>query len=210
MKEGVYAELEAEKFLKRFVPVAKHVFTNSLIEGHSAARIIGFPLVLKIISKKALHKSDVKGVRLIKNVIDFDYEYKDLLKIGKKLSMDGILVQEYVSGENVILGLKKDKVFGHVLAFGIGGIYTELLKDVAFRACPITSKDAQEMIDELKLKQMLYGYRGRKKVNIPVLKELMIKVSKIPLKYPEIKEMDINPLVINHKKGIVVDARMVI
>ena len=210
MKEGVYSEVETEKFLKNFVPVARHYLTKTLREAESAARKIGFPLVLKIISKDALHKSDINGVRLIKNRLDFEHEYKDLVSISrrKRLRLDGIMVQEYIPGKYVIIGLKRDTVFGHVIGVGTGGIYTELLKDISFRVCPISTKDARQMIEELKLKDILLGFRGSKRVNLVLLEKIIVDISKIPSKYPEISEMDINPFVINEKKGYVVDARM--
>jgi len=212
MKKGVYTEFEAEDFLKKYVPVARHVLARSEKEAEHAAQTLGFPLVLKIISKKLVHKSDVHGVRLAKTKADLKEEYHDLLKIAarNKLHLEGILIQEYVRGESVLLGLKKDMVFGHVFAFGIGGIYTELLKDMSFRICPITDKDAEEMIEELHMKPLLFGYRGKKKIDIEFLKKIMIAVSKIPVKNPDIQEMDINPFVINDKKGAVVDARIVV
>lgn len=212
MKKGVYTELEAEEFLKPFVPVARHELVRSEKGLDSVAQAIGFPLVLKIISKKLIHKSDVHGVRLVKTKEDLHEDFADLLKIAakKKLDPQGILVQEYVKGEYVIIGLKKDPTFGHVLVLGIGGIYTELLHDVSFRICPVTEKDVDTMIDELKLKQLLFGYRGKKKANIEFLKKVVVSVSKIPGKYPEIQEMDINPFVINDVKGAVVDARIVV
>ena len=210
MKEGVYTEVETEAFLTRFVPVAPHVLTKSIFDGEKAARKIGFPLVLKIISPDAIHKSEVHGVRLVKNHIDFAHEYKELEEIArkKKLHLEGILVQEFIRGKSLILGLKKDAVFGHVLVFGIGGIYTELLRDVSFRVCPITEKDAEEMIGELKMHAILSGFRGSHAVDAAVLKKTMVAVSRIPSKHPEIQEMDINPFVIYDKKGFVVDARM--
>lgn len=212
MKRGVYTEAQAEDFLKKFIPVAKHYLTKNYEQASVAAKKLGFPLVLKVISPDALHKSEIKGVRLIKNRHDFSAEYEKLLSIAKtkKLRLDGILVQEYIEGEYVIIGLKKDPVFGHIIAFGIGGIYTELLKDVSFRVCPITLKDADEMLNELKLKKLLEGYRNTKAVNQKFLKNILVKVSNLPKKYPEIEEMDINPFVINDKDGTAVDARMLI
>src|SRR3989338_7299718 len=116
MKKGVYTEFEAEDFLKKYVPVARHVLARSEKEAEHAAQTLGFPLVLKIISKKLVHKSDVHGVRLAKTKADLKEEYHDLLKIAarNKLHLEGILIQEYVRGESVLLGLKKDMVFGHV------------------------------------------------------------------------------------------------
>ncbi len=211
MKKGVYTEVETEAVVRKYLPVAKHVLVKTLKEAEQAARKVKFPLVLKIISKKALHKTEVNGVRVVKNKGDLEEEFMSLMKIVKKkrLPLEGVLVQEFVNGESIILGLKKDPVFGHVLAFGIGGVYAELLHDVAFRVCPITSKDAEKMVDELRMHKLLEGYRGTK-VNKKVLVKAMVKVSMMPKKFPEIKEMDINPFVINGKEGKVVDARMVV
>jgi biotin carboxylase len=211
MAKEVYTEYDTEQFLKKYIPVAKHSLTSTLNEARRSAKKIGFPLVLKILSVDALHKSEIKGVRLVKNMHDLEHEYLELIKVSvkRKLHLQGILIQEYIKGEYVIMGLKKDPVFGHVIAFGIGGIYTELLKDVAFRVCPITKHEAQGMINELKMKKLLTGYRGKDKVNITKLVEVMVKLSKIPSLKPNICELDINPFVINSKTGYIVDARMV-
>ncbi len=212
MRKGVYTEIETEKFLRAYVPVAKHVLAHSYADAVVAAKHTGFPLVLKIISPQALHKSEVRGVRLVKTQADFKEEFDDLMRIVKKkgLTLEGILVQEFVRGHYVLIGLKRDQVFGHVLAVASGGIYAELLKDVTFRVCPVTLEDADEMIQELKLKDMLLGFRGHKSVNVSLLKKTIVAVSRIPSKYPEILEMDINPFVINDRTGAVVDARMVV
>ncbi|MDP3728325.1 MAG: acetate--CoA ligase family protein [bacterium] len=212
MEKGVYTEDVAEDFLKKYIPVAKHTLVQSLHEVEQAAKKLGFPLVLKIISPDALHKSEIKGVRFVKDFEELMHEYEDLLSLAhtKKLRLQGILVQEYIEGSYVLIGLKKDPSFGHVLVFGIGGIYTELLKDVSFRVCPITNKDADAMIEELKMKALLLGYRNAEAVNIRLLKKVLVRVSQIPLKHKEIEEMDINPFVINSKRGFVVDARIVV
>ena len=212
MKRGVYTEERAEDFLRKYVPVAQHVLVDSLEDAEKAAKKLGFPLVLKIISPQALHKSDVKGVRFAKNTEELIAEYGALIALAreKKFFLEGILIQEFIEGSYVLIGLKKDAVFGHVLVFGIGGIYTELLKDVSFRVCPITEKDAEEMMNELKMKELLLGYRGSAPVNLKLLKKTMVTVSRIPLEHKDIEEMDINPFVINDKNGFVVDARIVV
>jgi acyl-CoA synthetase (NDP forming) len=212
MKKGVYTEFDTEKFLKKFVPVAKNKLCRTNKEVEEGARKVGFPLVLKLISKDALHKSDIGGVRIVNYRLDLEKELRELTNIIKKhkIKAEGILVQEFVEGESVLIGLKQDKSFGHAIVLGIGGIYTEYLKDVSFRVCPVTKKDVNEMIDELKMKSLLFGVRGRKSVNLDLLKDVVVKVSRIPLKHKEIKELDINPFVIDHQIGKVVDARMVI
>ena len=203
MEKGVYTEDVAEDFLRAYVPVAKHVLVDSFHDAELAARKLGFPLVLKIISAQALHKSEIKGVRIVKDGEDLVKEYENLLEITekKKLHYKGFLVQEYIEGTSVLIGLKRDATFGHILVFGIGGIYTELLKDVSFRVCPIREKDAEEMIQELQMKQLLFGFRGEKEVNLKLLKKTLVRISEIPSRHKDIQEMDINPFVINNKKG---------
>ena len=212
MKKGVYTEFETEKFLKKYAKVARHHLVKTWYECEKASRKLGYPLVLKIMSKDALHKSDIHGVRLVRDRRDLEDEFNALVKIvkRKKLKFDGVLVQEYVEGQFLLIGLKEDASFGHAIALGAGGVYTEFLKDVTFRVCPISLKDADEMIKELRMKDQLYGVRGEKGVDVKLLKTVLVNISKIPTKYPEIKELDINPFVINSRGGKVVDARMVV
>ena len=177
----VLAEYEAEKFLKRYVPVAKGVLVKKEQHVAKACKFLGYPVVLKIISKAALHKTDIKGVRICSSLEEAAKAYRDLLAISRrrKLEIEGILFQEFVKGREAIIGLKKDDVFGHVIMLGTGGIAVELLKDVSFRVCPITERNAQAMIDELKLSKLLHDYRGEK-VNTAMLVKALVKISKIP------------------------------
>lgn len=188
------------KFVEKFLPVAK-----SQTVKHAEDIKIKFPLVLKIISKKFIHKTEVKGVRIVNNQEELEKEFKDLKKIK---ATKAILVQEFVRGTELIIGLKQDQAFGYAIMFGIGGVMVELLKDVCFRICPITSDDAEEMINDLKAKDLLQGFRGSKPVNIKLLKRILVKTSNIPLTNKNIKELDINPLIINNKEAKVVDARL--
>lgn len=205
----ILAEYEAEKFLKKYAPVARSMLVKNEKDFEKACASIGFPSVLKIISSRALHKTEINGVRKCMNEEDGRRNFRDLLKIcaRKKLKHEGILFQEFVSGTEMIIGMKKDSTFGHVIMLGTGGIAVELLKDVSFRVCPITDKDAQMMIDDLKLSKLLYGYRGRKS-NIRILKSVLVKISKIPPS-SMINELDINPFILNEKEGKIADARIV-
>jgi len=207
----VFTEVEAEKIIKKYLPVSKGILTKKLEEAVKASKILKYPLALKIMSKQALHKSDIGGVIFIKNEKELVEGFKKLESISKKhkIKLDGILVQEFIEGKQLIIGIKKDASFGHAIMLGIGGVLVELFKDVSFRVCPINEKDAQEMIDELKAKQILYGYRGEKGVNIKLLKQILVKASKIPLKYKNISELDLNPLIMNDKIARVVDARII-
>jgi acyl-CoA synthetase (NDP forming) len=125
-----------------------------------------------------------------------------------KVKKPNILVQKYTEGKQIIIGLKKDPTFGHVLAFGLGGIFTEILKDVSFRICPITEQDAELMIQEIKGYSILKGYRNSS-ANIKSIKQILMKTSELAKKYPKIKELDINPLIVNEKQATIVDARII-
>lgn len=200
---------KAEKFLKG-IPVAKSVLAKDVKQAEKAAALYGYPVVLKIVSPKAIHKTEINGIRFPASVDELRREYAALEKTAKakKLPLTGILVQELIRGEEAIIGLKNDPTFGHVLLFGIGGKYTELMKDVSFRACPVDLKIAQEMIDELRMKKVFYGFRGAKPVNMLLLKKIMVSVSLLPRRHKNIEEMDINPFILNDKTGKAVDVRI--
>jgi acyl-CoA synthetase (NDP forming) len=132
-----------------------------------------------------------------------------LLARRKRIKLDGILVQEKLHGQELIFGIKLDPVFGHALMLGIGGVFVEILKDVSFRICPITERDVNSMIEDLKSRKILSGVRGEKPINMKLLRQILVKLSKIPLKDKNIEELDINPFIIDNKKGKVADARIV-
>ncbi|MBI4448346.1 acetate--CoA ligase family protein [Candidatus Woesearchaeota archaeon] len=211
MKKGVYTEDLSEDFLKKYVPVASHLVTKDYKKIVDFSKKVKFPVVLKIVSPQAIHKSDIGGVKIVEKEEELEKSYEELIRVVKKrkLTLKGILAQKFVEGTQLIIGLKKDPSFGHVIMFGLGGIYTEILKDVSFRVCPITDEDAGAMINELKSKQIILGARGQKPLNIKILKEVLVKASKIPLRNLNLEELDINPFVLNSKDGCVVDARMV-
>ena len=206
MKTEVLDLHKSQQLISKFINVPKSQIIHSIKELTLKA-----PLVLKIISPDALHKSEIRGVRIVKNKEELKENFNGLLKISKKLKLklEGILVQDYFEGQNFIIGIKKDETFNHVLLFGIGGIYTEIIKDFSIRKCPIDFKEAQSMMDELKAKEIFHGFR-KIKLNTKLLKKVLVKVSNIPRKHPDIKELDINPFILDSKKGCVVDSRMII
>ena len=208
----ILTEPEAEQLLSEYLPIAKSILTKKIEEAKTFAKKTKYPVMLKLISPEALHKTEFRGVRKVDDPEDLKREFQELSTLAKKKRFRShqILVQEFMQGREVIIGLKKDPTFGHVILFGIGGIFVEAIKDVSFRVCPITTKDAEEMIEELKAKKVLFGFRGMKPVNINFLKKMLITTSKIPETHPEIQELDINPFIINEKTGKVVDARAVI
>lgn len=210
--ERVLDAKESEDFLKRYLPVARSILVRNFDDALKFTKKENYPVVLKLIAEKIIHKTDVKAVVIVKDEEEMGEEFERMLGWARKkrLKVQGILVQEFFRGKEVIIGLKKDDTFEHVIMLGIGGVYTELLMDVSFRVCPITVDDAEEMLDELRLKKLLEGFRGEKGINLKLLKSILVKVSKISEKNNKIKEMDINPLIINSKDCKVVDARIVL
>ena len=186
------------------IPVAKHHVASSSSEVEKYAKSYGFPVVLKLISPKAIHKTEVGGVKIVHNLNELHETTNKFLKKGK------ILIQEHCSGVEMFLGIKNDPTFGHVLLAGIGGIFVEVFKDIAFRVCPITRKDAEQMLAELKGRALLKGVRGQKPVNEKALIDSMIALSKLPDKIAGLEELDVNPFFINDKGGKAADARLVL
>ena len=203
----IYTHKESEKFLKG-LPLAKSFLTKN---KNDLKKVKKFPVVLKIISKQALHKTDIGGIKIVEDKDKLEREFENLIRTAKRkrLKLDGILVQEFVKGRELIIGIKRDVTFGHSIMFGIGGTLVEAVRDVAFRVCPISAGDADSMIDDLKYKNLLLGFRGEKAVNLKKVKQILVAVSKIPQKHPEIEELDINPLIASDKECKIVDARII-
>lgn len=181
-----------------------------------AAENIGFPVAMKIVSEDIIHKTEVGGVKLnIHSGEEVKEAYQDIMTRTKRRYPDanlrGILVTEMVEqGVETIIGISSDPQFGPVVMFGLGGIYVEVLKDVSFRVAPLSRKDANEMIHELKTTSLLYSIRGRARRDIEALRDTIYNVGLVAAEFPEIAEMDINPLMVLEKgKGCkVVDARI--
>ncbi len=197
--------LTVDESLSRInIPVARHHTVSSVKDVERYAKKFGFPVVLKLVSPEVIHKTEAGGVTAVRQ-LDFLRE-----TASKFLERGKVLVQEHCSGVEMFLGIKNDPSFGHVLLAGIGGIYVEVYKDVAFRVCPINAREAEQMLDELKGKALLSGVRGQKPVNKRALIDAMVKLSRLPEKLPNIEELDINPFFINEKEGKAVDARLVL
>ena len=209
MQKEVFTEYKAEQFLSKYLPVAK----NQLIQNINEIDFnrFKFPLVLKLISPNALHKSDVKGVRFVHTMEELTKEFDSLTQLAKDkhFKLEGILVQEFKEGYFLIVGGKKDPTFEQVMLVGAGGVFTEVMEDISIRACPITTKDADEMLRELKYYKVLEGYRG-KKVDLDKLKEFLVRFSNVMDKNKDIIELDINPLIVNENSVEIIDARIVL
>lgn len=218
-KEGrsVLTEFESKTFLKQMgIPVVETRLAKSLKETVSISHRIGFPVALKINSPDVIHKTDSGGVKLdLKNAAEVKKAYDDILKSVKKryprALIHGISVQKMaLPGTEVIIGTSKDPQFGPVIMFGLGGIFVEVLKDVSFRVIPVNRRDAQEMIQEIKGFPLLRGYRGKAPANISALVGMILKISKLIDENPQIREMELNPVLAYKDKSLAVDARIVL
>lgn len=217
-KRAVLYPIESESVLQSYgIDYPKGVCTrNDLGEVLRSAEKIGFPVALKLISPDILHKSDVGCVQLnLHNEKEIKRAYYGILKGAEKINKDaeieGFLIQEMIHhGHEVIIGLNTDPTFGKIILFGLGGIFVEILKDVAIRKIPITQLDAQDMIEEIRGYKILMGARGMEAANLHLLKELLLKVSRMGMEVGEISEMDFNPIFIDSKKALVADSRIII
>lgn len=199
---------EAEKILKKYnIPLVKYYLVKNIKEAVKKAEFLKYPVVLKIDSSKILHRTEVKGVR--KDI----YNQEELKKIFNQLSKiknsEGILIQKQIQGIQVILGGKRDPVFGPLVLFGLGGIFVETFKDISFRLAPLGRKDAKEMIKEIRGYEILKGYREQKSIDFKKLESLLISLSSLIIN-EKIKEIDLNPVIINGKENFVVDAKIIL
>ena len=214
---NVLTEIESKQVLKDAgIPVTETILATTKEEAASIGRQQGFPVVLKIVSNDITHKTDAGGVELnIANEEEAGLAYDRMLSAAKEkypeATIDGVSVQKMLNqGVEVIIGMSKDPQFGPMLMFGIGGIFVELLKDVSFKIVPLTDKDAEDMIAEIKARPMLQGFRGSEPVNEKALANVLIKLSDFVEANPEIEEIDMNPLFVNADEAIAVDARIVL
>jgi len=209
----VLTEFESKQLLKDIgIKIPAQKLTSSKEDTLSAAKEIGFPIVMKLIAEDIVHKSDTGAVKLnIKNEQEVNSAYDELMKIPTE-SEKQISVQEMAPEPitELIVGMTTDAQFGPALMFGIGGILVELLEDVSFRIAPITKYDAKEMIHEIKGFPILDGYRGKPKADINAIVDTLLKISDLVIKHPEINEMDLNPVFIYEKGLICVDARIIL
>jgi len=209
-------EYESRQVLEKYkIPLAKSELVKSVEQAAKAAKKIGYPVVLKIVSPDIVHKTDVGGMILnIKNDAELAAAYKKILinvkKKVRRARIHGLLVQKMVGdGLEVIVGGKKDAQFGETIMFGLGGIFVEVFGDVSFRVVPVERKDAEEMVREIKGYKILKGYRG-KKYDVKAVVDVLMKVSKLLEKNDEIAEMDVNPLIVSQRGAVAVDARIVV
>ncbi len=211
--QTVLTEFESKNLLKEIgIPIPEQELATTKEETITAAKKIGFPVVLKLMAEDIVHKSDTGAVKLnIKNIDETAQAYDELMKIPSQ-SEKSISIQKMADEPitELIIGMTTDAQFGPALMFGIGGILVELLEDVSFRIAPITEYDAREQIHEIKGFPILDGYRGKPKADIDAIVNTLLTISDLVTKYEEINEMDLNPVFIYEKGLICVDARIIL
>lgn len=213
----ILTEVESKTFLKQAgVPVVETRLATTPAEAVMISQKMGFPVVLKIASPDIVHKSDSGGVKLsLKNVSEVRKAYRDIMDSAHKkfpsVLIHGVSVQKMAKpGTEVIIGTSQDPQFGPVIMFGLGGIFVEVLKDVSFRMIPLNRQDALEMMEEIKGYPLLKGYRGKEPADLDTLTEMILKVSRVIENNPEIKELELNPIMAYQKGALAVDARIIL
>ncbi|MFL6691665.1 MAG: acetate--CoA ligase family protein, partial [Ramlibacter sp.] len=198
------------------IAVPKEGVVNSAAEASKLAGSMGFPVVMKIVSPDILHKTEAGGVIVgVKNADEAASAYETIIANAKKYKADaqivGIQVQQMIKGgTEVIVGAISDDSFGKLVAFGLGGVLVEVLKDVTFRLAPATTQDAESMLDGIQAAEMLRGVRGGDAVNREALTSTIVRVSQLVSDFPEISEMDLNPVFASKSGAIAADVRIVV
>jgi acetate---CoA ligase (ADP-forming) len=218
LKKGInqVGEDEAMQILTYYgFQFPRHAIARTSKEAAETASKIGFPVVMKISSPDILHKTDVGGVRVnIKSPKEAEDVFLDITANARRIMPDafirGVMVFEMLKGgKEVILGVTYDRTFGHMIMFGLGGIYVEVLKDVAFRIVPVTRRDALAMINEIKTIGLLRGARGERPADIDSIASNIVNLSCLVSDFPDIQELDVNPLMVMEKGAVSLDARII-
>lgn len=213
----VLTEIEAKQILMQ---AGINCTDTQLAETKEAAVELsdqfGYPVVLKVSSVDISHKSDAGGVKVnLKNKAEVENAFDEIIQSCKaavpEADIEGVSVQPMGKpGTEVIIGVIKDPSFGPTIMFGLGGVFVEVLKDVAFRVIPIEASDAEDMINEIQGKKLLEGFRGQEPADIAYLQQMLLKLSDFVDATPEIKEIDMNPIFAYKDGAVVVDARIIL
>jgi acetyl coenzyme A synthetase (ADP forming)-like protein len=198
------------------IPVPREGVASSAADAVQLAEGMGFPVVLKVVSPDILHKTEAGGVLVgLKSADDVSSGYEAILANARNYKadarIDGVQVQQMLSGgQEVIIGGVADPSFGKLVAFGLGGVLVEVLKDVTFRLAPASKDDALSMLDGIQAAEMLKGVRGGKAVSRDALADMIVRVSQLVSDFPEIAEMDLNPVFATEKGAVAADVRIVV
>jgi acyl-CoA synthetase (NDP forming) len=198
------------------IPVVPTSLARSSGEAMRLAKSLGLPVALKVVSPDIVHKSDVGGVRLhLTSLAQVGKAYREIVAGVRARTPDvlieGLSVQPMATpGIEVVAGLTRDRTFGPVVMFGLGGIFVEILNDVAFRVVPLRPKDARAMIREVRSFPVLQGARGAAPVDLAALEDILLKLSSLAERRPEIHEIDLNPVFAYPIGALAVDARVLL
>ena len=213
------SEVESIELLQTYgMPVPQGKLARSAEEAVTTAEEIGYPVVLKVVSDEIIHKTEVKGVELnVGSAQEVRNAFERIRSNAKSIMPDATITGAYVTpmisgGEEVILGIKRDPLFGPVLLFGLGGIFVEIFRDISFGIAPLSYDEAMHMIENTRAFEILRGSRGHSPRDIASIADAMLRLAQLALDFPEIEELDINPLfVLNEGEGCVIgDARIIV
>ncbi len=214
LKEGRtnLSEYESKQFLAAYqIPITREMLVDDVADLDKALQEIGFPLVLKGCSPEISHKTEKGLIKVdIRNEKEARSAFEEILS-----NMNGtegaVLVQEMIKGEReLVIGLTRDPQFGPCVMFGLGGIFTEILRDVSFRVAPIEERDALEMMREIKAQKILDAIRGMEAVDLKILSQCLISLGNIGMEHEAIQQIDVNPLIIRGNQPVAMDALIVL
>jgi acyl-CoA synthetase (NDP forming) len=198
------------------LPLPQAALISRLEEIPRAVGKIPYPLAIKVVCPDIIHKSDAGGIKLnLQNEADVRRAFKEIFANARKVTTPDRILGTLISpmaaaGQECIIGMIRDLQFGPVVMFGLGGIFVEVLKDVAFRVAPLTDHDIDEMITEIKGYKVLTGMRGGKSKDVDAIRTILARLSAIAVDNPEIKEIDLNPVIVHQKGASIVDSRMIL
>jgi acetyl-CoA synthetase (ADP-forming) len=206
------SEYQSKRILASYgIPVVKEYLVKDLQGAKEAASSIGYPVVLKACSEQITHKTE-KG--LIEVDLRDDRELEEAFnRLRERLQGTGgdFLVQEMVKGQReLVIGMIRDPQFGPCVMFGLGGIFTEILRDVSFRVAPIERRDALEMMREIKGHKILDAIRGMEAVNLDILSDSLIALGNLGMEHEDVQEIDVNPMIVRGNEPVAVDALVVL
>jgi len=206
------SEYESKQILAEYgIPVTREILISDREQLIPAAREIGYPVVLKGCAPEISHKTEQDVIRVdLRSDDELTRAYQEIVS-HMETPTKSVLVQEMVRGKRELMaGLTRDVQFGPCVMFGLGGIFTEILKDVSFRLAPIETVDAMDMMNEMRGRKILEGVRGMEPVDLDQMARILVGVGRIGVEVPQIKEIDINPLVIRRGSPVAVDALVIL
>jgi len=209
---GVLSEHESKELLRVYeIPVTREIVVKTQEELKKATGEIGYPLVMKGCASDLAHKTEQGLVKVdLRNDEEARAAFQEIMT-SMQDQPKAVLVQELIKGNReLMVGLTRDAQFGPCVMFGLGGIFTEILKDISFRVAPIEKRDAEEMMQEIKGRKILGNVRGMPAADLEKLSEILIRVGEIGLENDAIKEIDINPLILSGNRPVAVDALVVL